>query len=349
MDTDSNQVSAEALSDVREPAPASRLRPWQVYVFALASFGLYLPYWTWRQAKRATSEDGNWATPYFWALGAMMPPVAWAILYDLGREAVAKREPGRWRVPAGLPAALTLIISILGIIGPLQTTVVGWLVLAPLPFAMVQGMLNGSSIETLPLSRRSGGLRVVAVVGTVVGIAAFVGSAYFLDGQALSRWGAATIAADSVVAGDSDAYELRIPNRGWKRLASGTFAEDGADLELGGPGQLTWVIVYVEDPREIDIDSTVSFRRQEVFATGTPAGYEEQRYFLDEDTFAPVSVVDYRVTFPLTPPDYYVVLTTRVNDALIEVIGYTGEPHRTEELRELVLSLRVPEDDGSDV
>ena len=86
-----------------------------------------------------------------------------------------------------------------------------------------------------------------------------------------------------------------------------------------------------------------------MFSSGEPAGFEERRYFLDEESFAPVSVVDYRVDFPFAPPDHYVVLTTEIHGALIEVIGYTGEPHRLEELRELVLSFRSAEPEGSDL
>ena len=125
MDQDHDQAPETVAPEVADPPRHAALRPWQVYLYALATFGLYLPYWTWRHARRATADDGSRATPCLWAAGSVMPPVAWAILYDLGREALDNRPPGRWRMPAGVPAALCLLISILGIIGPLPAMMIG--------------------------------------------------------------------------------------------------------------------------------------------------------------------------------------------------------------------------------
>jgi len=97
-------------------------------------------------------------------------------------------------------------------------------------------------------------------------------------------------------------------------------------LELVGPGSETWIVAYSGSPSEISIESVMQQRRAMVFGSARVEVYEEKREFLAGSDFVPVSTARYGVNFGVAGRGFYYTLTAELEDAVIEVVGFTAEP-----------------------
>jgi hypothetical protein len=310
---------------------------WRLYVAAVASLGLYLPYWIWRTARQLRIGDRYRARPVWWALGSSIPIVAAAVLYELNRRATALA--GRRGRAAG-PALVCLGLLVLFVLTPVSDYVVLLVLLAPLPVLWVQRNLNRAAARRPEVAHPRRSLNVALAVALVVGLPLHGLTLYYLDLPAFKLGLTPRLGPGSTVSGECDLYALTLPSAGWRRVASGTVGDDPSDLELVGPGTDTWAVAYALPAPDSDLEGTVSARRTLILADGTPRSYKEKREFLEgADDFVPVSRATYDILYGAAGPGRYEVVIAEFDTHVVEIIGHTGEPGQYgDELRRLFAS-----------
>ncbi len=339
--------------------------PWRLYGYAVASFGLYLPFWAYRLARAHGCR--KWSVKAAWALGSLVPPVAAALLYEFNgppRDDTPSDEAPSDEAPSddpltpaardsprrAPPALLLLLLLAVCSFSPLSGFYLAPLFLLPIAFAWVQSTINrlarasGLPGKTAVAPMRWWNWAAASIGGLLLVVALWYETPGFL--RQLRK-----IEADAVVASDSDRFELTVPSQHWRRVEAGTIGDDDSELELTGPGAETWAVAYLRPRSETDLDNVIADRKSMLFASGKPLDYRETRRFLAGSDFVPVSTADYELDFGLGTEGFYVVLTAETEDQVIELITYTAEPAaHLDEVRGLVQSfaLKPPKDESGE-
>ena len=310
-----------------------------LYWLAVATFGIYLPFWVYRFSRATGATDRERWRCIAWAIGVVAPPACWGILREFQR-VVHESEPGRGRGFRSIevPAALYLILLVVAGLSPLRHFILTPMFLLPIPFVLVQHSANRAGTASVDADRPRRRVPlwqwIAAPIGTVL-VAAIV----WLESPAAFQRLRPHMARGAEISGSSKTFRLTMPGDRWRRVAPGTIGEPESDLELTGSGADTWLIAFVVPQTDSDLHSTVDFRRAAVFSDGKPLEFSERRFFLEDSDFIPVSVADYRIDFGFGMKSVYHILTAETDQHVIEVIGYTAEPaSHLEDLKSLVSS-----------
>ena len=162
----------------------------------------------------------------------------------------------------------------------------------------------------------------------------------------LSAVGCATgqstpITPSEVVRGGDGAYSLLLMTSGWTRVPTQTSDLD-SDLILSNAKTGVTVIVYVHTLAERSIDGVVSARREVLAERNEILSFEEERSFLEESAFVPVSVARYRLRrdsgwFAL------IVGTAAGPDSIVEILTLGGQSQQVSGLfDDVIAGLRIP-------
>lgn len=176
--------------------------------------------------------------------------------------------------------------------------------------------------------------RAVLLAGTPVIVLALLGSKAEFSFYAADR-----LDAEQTVSGQPARYQLTIPDRQWRQVATGTLYPD-TDLELLNKPLNEWVVVRVLPSQRQSLDSFVDQRKAVIAANWNSFEMEETRTFTDAELI-PMSIVRYSQTGTLTSRDSPLFVATLVTaDQVFEVIGHaTNNPASS--ARDLVKSLRL--------
>ncbi|HEY8234185.1 MAG TPA: hypothetical protein VIJ10_16095 [Vicinamibacteria bacterium] len=310
---------------------------WQFYLVAVASCGLYLPFWIWRTARLFGAGVRYPSTPAWWAIGSLAAPVAACVLFEFNRRATAAAGV---RARAAWPALAYLGLYLFWGLTPLGHYVVAFALLMPIPFVFVQSNINraASSQSDLPHPRRR--FRLALALSLTLGFPLLVTTAWFYDWPALRTDLSSRLAGGDVVSGASGLYRITLPASGWRRVTPGTIGDAGADLELVGPGAATWIIAYTAPTPASSLESVVASRRSQLFEQVRTQRYQEKRYFLGgQQDLVPASLATYDVRDGIVAGQY-VVLSAELDSHVVELVAYTAEPKQLSgQLRKLLETL----------
>jgi hypothetical protein len=293
--------------------------PWRLYLLAVASFGLYLPYWILRAARDLGDDrDGRW-TPAWFALGSLAAPLCALLLLDLGRRGGAGRTAG-WAalLYAGLAAAL-LVAPARELWSP------AWLAL-PIPFVWVQHAANrarrarGAAGAPGPAGHPAEWLLVAA------GLPAALAAGWLLDGPRLRLDLAPDLDPGTVVVEPGGRFELTVPSSFWRRAEPVAAGDRGADLAFVASDGSARLLAYAHARPPATLDGVVAARREAILASGWPQELREKRTFLPGDAFALGSRAEYRLTTFAGESLGVRVNTIELDGAVVEAVASTGEP-----------------------
>ena len=251
------------------PVPDEECRPspplmhgLMLYWLAVATFGIYLPFWVYRFSRAAGATDRERWRGIAWAFGVLAPPACWGILREFQRLALESGPGrGRWLRSVEVPAALYLVLLVLAGLSPLRHFILTPLFLLPIPFVLVQHSANRAGAVSVDVDRPRRRVPlwqwIVAPIGTVL-VAAIV---WFESPAAFQRL-RPYVARGAEISGSSQVFRLTVPGDRWRRVTPGTIGDPDSDLELAGPGADTWLIAFVVPRSDADLDGVLrGFRR----------------------------------------------------------------------------------------
>lgn len=344
-DAGPGETDVSTSGPVANPAPAPNVRhipAWWLYTLSLATLGIYLVVWIYRTARDTGAAGSQRRTPVWWALGSFCFPVCVAILYEFARHAgrIRGRPSG-----AGVWLGPLLYAAIVGFatLSPWRSLLAPALLLAPLPFVVVQRQLEraasqahaGEASTALPKHALDWAL-------LAVGLPAVAALIWWTDSSALRDLARPRLEAGEIVKGRELSYTLEVPRDGWKRVESGQFGDEGSDLELAGPSGGSWVVTYVH--AGMGIDDIVDSRRSVLRETLGGLSFEERRSFLSQSDFVSFSQATYRGFIAGLGETLYVVSTVSGDDRSVEVIAFSPDPPNDEsDLKQLIASIAFPE------
>jgi len=308
-------VTAAAEATRRPEAVESQGLP-ILYLLGAASGGLYLLVWIGRAARALRLADETPRRPLAWALGSLAPPIAFGVLHELSR-----RVQPRAAAPAGvrLPALLYAVIE-----ASLFASHAPWLVgalLRPIPVLWIQaswkrqaGVFPFDAATVRPLGR------IAAILASALGAALLAGAVWRSDLPRMRRSLAPELAAQSFLDAPDGSFRLRIPGSGWRLADPRTIGDGRAILALHAPRPAVEAFVY-QPPGAGSLDDLVDARRRRIQSAGRLMAVREERRFADGPELRPLSLAVYRCDV-LGTAVVYVVLTSRSDDAAVELVGY---------------------------
>jgi hypothetical protein len=311
------------LSDSRPP----RTPCWQLYIYCVATLGLYLPVWTYRMI--VALEPGRRWRAVGWGLGTLFPVFGWVVLLELGR--LAEEWSGERRRRRGgsavMPALWLVLLALVLWLTPLRAVVTASALVIPLPFLAIQATINAGyfadPLGPSPPQRWPAWRRWPLVA---VGAGLSMAAARYVDRAAYSF--AATLAsADG--RGARRLFSFK-PPRGWLAVAPGTFGDADAELELARLDKTAWLVAYVWPGSHETLDGAVARRRAVIGAESDLTGLVESRGFLAESD-RPISWAFYGLgRFPQNAAMW--VGTVLAENATIELLVYSALPERDQAL-----------------
>ena len=321
----------------------------RIYLLCVATLGVYSLRWYYRAAREHSGRNSTDAA--FWALASTAAPFASLFLYDFVAQAGRRLEREGGRAPtAWVAAALQLVLAGGLVLSPLRSLWLPGFVLFPIPIAIAHAQLEGvarsrravvagnsdaAAGEAPPRLRRFGRL-VGHVAVLLLGAPLLWLVATELDASGMRMLRAQ--ARDGAVLGTQAGYSLQLESKSWRLLDAGTVGDEESDLELATEDLRSWVVVYVHDT-DGRIDDIVDQRRLLIEEGTTLTEFDERRFFLPDGDLLPASLARYSVGGSPLTRGYYTVMTARLEDGIVEVVGYSDMEEVEAEVATLVSSL----------
>lgn len=301
---------------------------WRLYLYGLASLGLYWAFWIYRTAAALDPGERRRVKHLGWALGAAFPVFGCLVLFELGRLARQRRSRRRrGRDPGGLLPAIWLgLVACVLWVTPLRWVFTAHLLFLTLPFLTVQATVNaahlagGEPVPAGPWWTRWW----VALPATIAGLAASAWVYRTVDREAYSFAATVTTPGREALRSKSGRFEL-VPPRGWIGVAPGTVGSEDSDLELSRFDRTAWLVAYVRPAAGEGLGATVAARRALIGAEGTLRDFTEGRAFLHWGEYDPLSVATYWMV-PRSGQGVYRVATALVDGQIFELVGWSQLP-----------------------
>ncbi|MGH0034891.1 MAG: hypothetical protein ACQGVK_07675 [Myxococcota bacterium] len=315
-----------------------------LYLLLAVTYGLYAWVWTWRHARyleRVGHADESPPSPRAWAWASLSPPLAWLVLYEIGRRQASRagRDAARASVwgPPLLYLGLVVALYLSGI-GSVWTLVALALALPPvLVQAQIARVQDPAPRTATRRDRRW--LEWIAAGGGVL-MATLTVSVHDIDALTLLR--VRELEPGVRVESHGAGFSVAVPTAGWRRLPPGTLGGERSVLELAHASGRAQLIAYQADDARLTIDDVTSTRRTIISEAETLLGVEERRTFRAESSYDPLSYTDYQVQGALGTRAVYLVVTTPIEGKIVEIVATSTDLALDgPDLKSLVLSVRA--------
>jgi hypothetical protein len=144
--------------------------------------------------------------------------------------------------------------------------------------------------------------------------------------------------------GSQGAYSLLLMTAGWERIGADLTGDSPPDLILSHAGAGVTMVVRVHSQSEYSLDDIVMARRETLAESNQILSFEEERSFLDQSDFVPVSVARYRLRGGRAEGWSPVMVgTARGPASIVEIIAFGGSRAQQEGLfADMLSGLRIP-------
>ncbi len=321
-----------------------RLPIGRFYLLCLATLGLWVPIWVRRRAQADGEGREDPARLWLWPIASLFTPLAMVLLFEFARsDREALRQHGSSAINPWGPALLHGAVLLLLLFAPEPTLWLPVWLLFPLPFVWVQHQRNRRIALAGEGDGPVGGRTRLQWATVACGLPLAAALAWWIDGDTLMVMASPAERVGALLTGAAGLYTVEAPRDGWRVVKSGTFGDDDSDIEIVAPSGDSWAVGYVVSGPDETLDSRVSVRRSAIRAEATLGNYKESRHFLPESDFIPMSLALYEQE-ALGVRRAYAVLTVELDEALIEIVGFTPAPgEQLGPLVELLESLRLSE------
>jgi hypothetical protein len=346
---DTAKAATPAVAEFDGKAWYPPLPLWKLFLLLILTLGFYSLFFLYRAAKDLRDHGNPKITPWLYPFSTLIwIATAFAAhkLATAAEDRVGFERSSSW----GSPALITLLASAGQIamaasgISNLTLWYLAAVFLYSTPWLLLQRQLNLIKQDQPPDAFVTPPWRYTRLQWAALGVGALVCVVIgFAVRQDLVRLSGEKLVAGETYADPRDRFEFVIPAAGWTIVGPGYLGED-SDLELLGPGDSDWAIVFVHDQTGWRIDDLVEFRFS--LLNEELPGYREVRRFIDGTEIA-ASYAGYYGMSPIDGRSEYSVTSFVTDNTAVEFIVYTaGSSNRIERGRRLAESIRpvMPEE-----
>jgi len=317
------------------------------YLVCVASFGIYALVLIYRHARDFAQRDR--ASALSWSLGSLAAPIACAVLHELSRTAARDRADGiRTRLAVWVPCSLHGAIAAILLTTDLSALWTPVWIAMPISIVIVDAQIRRarrrSPLEappTVTAAPRRLWPRVAQGLTVVLGLPIVVLIALEADESSIGLlW---IRADDGVLHSASGAFALTTSGGKWHRVEPGTVGDDDSEIEVMSTDQQSWVVGY-QRSSDYQIDTLVDMRRNLITESMSLQEIDERRFLPRPEAPLPASIAHYRTHTNVFSRGEYVVLTARLPDGVVELVGFTSMPATgTGELVDLLSTFELVE------
>lgn len=301
MEDFSEQTSSRQLqAGVQEPSVTSTnllyapLQPRKLGLLVVITGGFYIPFWLYRAGKdaRAIAPERELAGPIGWFFSGVFSfclPYALPRLFDHFAAAQPLAPPPKrslWVICGFLAFVAFAIVSLTDAFGfSAWWDLPGYIVLG-FVFAQAQEEVNAVKTRLATMGETQFSYRTKANRYTLWQWLCLI----VLGGLVLLAYGY-LFYTDVLVSGtklpaatfvdDSERYSFDVPQSGWTVREIGTHSDGSALLELGGPGEFQYGMVFDHGP-DSSLDSVTRWRQKEALNEASRVKCDEQRSLTED-------------------------------------------------------------------
>lgn len=324
-------MSSPVISIIKAPK-----RPWQDFLLHFFTFGIYSCFWFFsasRDLSRTSNQKLNpwlwWFVPFIFLAQLVALPAFVSAIETAEREHKINHWPGGANVLwiAGL-LGLTFFFNLSNVIEFSTLLTFSLLSVWALFLSGMQTRLNRlkQSMENVQFKPIYAGYSIVEWVSIVLcaPIMAFV--LWFVVDNQMTIMSQKPINAFSNITDKKQKIKLNIQHDGWSEVDVGTYSNGDADLEIKGPGESMYFVVFNHGSSE-SFDSLAQWRIGQAYDDFSSNNCRQNRTFVEDTLDIQVHVVCQGTE--LGDPSIQTVTLLSIDGEYFELFGYYSSTKNT--------------------
>lgn len=338
--------SVDSLYSDTQPVLYPPMKIWRAYLLLLFSGAIYSVFLTYRIVKDLYDLGEKTLHPKRYAAQILIPFYGFVIFLRMAKSVaqLAKRKGIAFKIK---PSALFWILVLTGVASAFMPVFLYPLTIsiATIPWLILHDQMNCLRLAHAtawhqPADSYTWRQRSLALLGIPFLVLVCIGSK-----SELSYFLANRLDVGQTVTGRTSIYQLSIPDRQWREVASGTLYPD-TNLELLNKSLKEWVVVRVLPNQQHTLDYFVDQRRTLIAANWKNFRVVETRSLNSGAYMTPISLATYSEDRGMIQTNQPLFVATAVTaEHVVEVIGQ-GSKNPESTAQALVKSFQLTAMDG---